>query len=102
MSESDELRLGRIAISRIFRDESKLKLFLKVTQDLRINLETCDFRQVESYVRELSPPAGAIPARGGRAVVSYQDLPDNELEVLQQHFRQEVKEAKVKHHDLFR
>jgi hypothetical protein len=65
MSESDGLRLGKIAVSRIFRDESKLKSFLKLTQELRINLETCDFRQVESFVRELSSLAGAIPARGG-------------------------------------
>lgn len=102
MSESDGLRLGKIAVSRIFRDESKLKSFLKLTQDLRINLETCDFRQIESFVRELSSPAGAIPARGGRVVVSYQDLPGDELDVLQQYFRQEVKEVKAKQPDLFR
>jgi len=102
MPESDELRLGKIAVSRIFRDDSKLKSFLKLTQDLRINLETCDFRQVESFVRELCSPAGAIPTRGGRVVGSYLPDNDNELEVLQQHFGQEIKEAKVKHHDLFR
>jgi hypothetical protein len=102
MSESAELRLGKIAVSRIFRDESKLKSFLKLTQDLRIKLETCDLRQVESFVRELSPPAGAIPARGGRVVGSYLPDNDNELKILQEHFRQEVKEAKVKHPDLFR
>jgi hypothetical protein len=102
MGESEELRLGRIAVSRVFRDESKLEAFLKQMRDLRINLETCDFRQIESYIRELSLPAAAIPARGGHAVVGY--LPDNdtEFQVLQQYFRQEVREAKAKRPDLFR
>ena len=74
MSESDGLRLGKAAIARVSRDESKLKLFLKQMREAKINIETCDFRQVESFVRELSPPAAAIAPRGGRAVMGYQDL----------------------------
>ena len=101
LPESEEFRRGRIAVSRVFQDESKLKSFMKQTQDLRIDLETCDFRQVESYIRELSPDRGAV-ARGGHVVISYLPHNDNERELLQQHFRHEVKQAKAKHPDLFR
>src|SRR5208282_783733 len=100
MPGSDALRLGRNAVSGVFGDESKLRDFLKQVKGSGINVEACDFRQVESFIRELVPPAQAIPV-GGQAVTSYQDLPGNELEVLQQHFRQEVSAAKTRHPDLF-
>ena len=101
LPESEEFRRGRIAVSRVFQDESKLKSFVKQTRDLRIDLEPCDFREVESFIREMSPDRGAMP-RGGRVVISYLPHNDNESELLQQHFRHEVKEAKAKHPDLFR
>jgi|GEM_PF-1135572 len=101
MSGSEGLRQGRAAVSRIFRDESKLRAFVEQTKAARINLEACDFRQVESFVRELAPPAGTLPARGGRAVIGYQDMHDDELAVLQEHFRQELKGAKARYSDLF-
>ncbi len=53
MPESDGLRLGRAAVSRIFQDEAKLKQFLKRVKELRVNPGTCEFRQIESVVREL-------------------------------------------------
>jgi hypothetical protein len=100
MPESEGLRLGRAAVARIFSDEAKLREFLKQVRDLRFNPETCQFRQIESVVRELCPPAGAT-ARGRPIVVTYQDLPDNEDEVLEQFFRQHVNEAKRKHPNHF-
>ena len=102
MPESDGLRLGKAAVSRIFRDEAKLKQLLKRVKESGINVETCCFNQVESFVREMSSHATAIPARGGRAVGSYQGLPDNEGKVLDEFFRQRVKEVKAKHPDLFK
>jgi hypothetical protein len=102
MPESDGLRLGRAAISHIFLDAAKLTEFLRRAAEFRINVQTCDWKQIESVIREVSPPAGAIAARGGRAVVSYQGLPDNEDEVLQEFFRQKVEEAKTKHPDLIK
>jgi len=99
MLESDGLRLGRAAVSRLFRDEAKVREFLRNVGNL--NLETCQFRQVESVVRELSPPAG-VTARGRPVVVTYQDLPDNEDEVLQEFFRQQVRQAKRNYPSLFR
>ena len=102
MSESDGLRLGKVAVSRIFRDEAKLKQLLNQVKESGINVETCGFNQVESFVREMSSHATAIPARGGTAVVIYQDLPDNEGKVLDEFFKQQVKEAKAKHPELFK
>jgi len=101
MAESDGLRLGRAAISRVFRTEPKLKEFLRQMRDLHVNLETCHFGQVESVIRELCPPAAAI-AMGRPIVVSYQDLPDNEDDVLEQSFRNELDQARRKYPTLFK
>jgi len=100
--ESDALRLAKNAVSRVFGDESKLRDFLKRVKDsgTGINVETCDFRQVEPFIQNVVPIAQPM-TMGAQAVRSYQDLTDDELEVVQQHFRQEVIAAKTRHPDLF-
>jgi hypothetical protein len=101
MPESDGLRLGKAAVSRIFRDEAKLTEFLKQTRGLGIKLETCQFGQVEAVIRELCPPAGAT-AVGRPLVVTYQGLPENEDQILAEFFRRQLSEAKTKYPDLFK
>ena len=101
MPESDGLRLGKAAVSRIFRDEAKLKEFLKQTKDVGIKLETCQFGQVEAVIRELCPPASAT-AVGRPVVVSYQGLLENEDQILGEFFRRQLTEAKTKCPDLFK
>jgi len=101
MPESDGLRLGRAAVARIFRDEAKLRQFLRETKNFGINLDTCQFGQIESVIRELCPPAGAT-AIGKPVVVSYQGLPDDEDEILGGFFRQQIREARIKYPDLFK